>query len=135
MRSIVAVLGATVIVRALGEALEAGLVLAFSDVDTIAGYYEVRNRLPMLAAVMVTRVLAGVLGGYVAAKVAGVAEVAHVALAGVIQAGFFIMEFTSDGNPAMYPFWVQVALPLVTIPAMLAGAMVRARARVLQETT
>ncbi len=135
MRSIVAVLGATVIVRALGEALEAGLVLAFSDVDTIAGYYEFRNRPPILAAVMVTRVLAGVLGGYVAAKIAGAAEVAHVALAGVIQTVLFVMEFTSGGNPAMYPFWVQVALPLVTIPAMLAGAMVRARARVLQETT
>ena len=135
IRSIGAVLGGAVIVRWVGQALEAGLVLAASDVNTLDGYFEARNRLPILIGVVVTHGIGAVLAGYVAAKIARVAELAHVAFAAALQFGLSVLEYTSGGNPGMYPFWVQVALPLVTVPAMLAGAMVRARARVLQETT
>jgi hypothetical protein len=135
IRSIVAVLGGAVIVRLLGQALEAGLVQATSDVATIEAYFEARNRLPILVGVVVTHGIGGVLAGYVAAKLAQRAELAHVAFAAALQVALSAHEFTYGGNPGMYPFWVQVALPLVTVPAMLAGAMVRARARMLQETT
>lgn len=135
VRSIVAVLGGTVIVRWLGQALEAGLVLATSDVDTLEGYFAVRNQTSILVGVVIANGVGAILAGYVAAKIAGAAEVAHVSFAGGLQVLFTVLEYTRGGNPAMYPLWVQVALPLVTVPAMLAGAMVRARARLLQETT
>ncbi len=133
IRSIGAVLGGAVIVRWVGQALEAGLVLVASDVNTLDGYFEARNRFPILVGVVATSGIGAVLAGYVAAKIARAAELAHVAFAAAFQVVLSVLEYTTGGNPGMYPFWVQVAVPLVTVPAMLAGAMVRAKARILQE--
>lgn len=135
VRSIVAVLGATVIVRWLGQALELGLVMALANVDNLEAYFAARNQPTLLAGVVITYVVSGLLAGYVAAKIAGTAEVSHVGLAAIIQVAFSIYESTAGGNPARYPVWVEVALPLTTPPAMIVGALVRAKARMLQETT
>lgn len=135
IRSIVAILGGAVIVRFLGQALEFGLVSVTSDATAFDAYIAARNQAPTLAGVVATHLLAGVLAGYTCAKIATRAETAHAAFGALFLVLSWLLEFTRSGNPGMYPVWAQVALPVVTVPAMIAGAMVRARARVLQETT
>lgn len=109
--------------------------MATSSPETREAYFEARNRLPILVGVVVTHGLGAILAGYIGGKIAQTAEVAHAGFAGALQVVFALLEYTTGGNPGMYPVWVRIAIPLVTVPAMLAGATVRARARTLQETT
>ena len=129
VRTIIAVLGTTVILRLLGQSLELALVEATADATSLEGYFQARNQPGVLAGVIVSQVVASLLAGYVGAKIAGVAEMAHVAFAAVVQVLIFVYEFTRGGNPGMYPLWAQVALPLVTVPGLIAGASIRAKAR------
>jgi hypothetical protein len=129
VRSIIAVLGATVILRLLGQSLELALVEATAEPTSLESYFQARNHPGVLAGVVLSQMVAALLAGYVAAKVAGVAEIAHAGFAALFQVVIFAYEFIRAGNPGMYPLWVQVALPLVTAVALLAGAAVRAKAR------
>jgi hypothetical protein len=130
VRSFIAVLGGVAVTSLVTETLEFTLVTAASGgtIADMAGYFQVRNRPAILAAKLVYNTVAGVLGGYLAAKVAGTRELLHGGAAAVLQTAALIWGFTAGEYAAFTPIWMRVALVLLTGPAMLAGASVRARA-------
>ncbi|MBI4888723.1 MAG: hypothetical protein HY824_16615 [Acidobacteria bacterium] len=130
IRSIIAVLGGLAVVSLVTESLEFTLVTAASGgtVADMAGYFQVRNRPAILAAKLVYNTLAGVLGGYMTAKVAGARELRHGVVVAVVQTAALIWGFTAGEYAAFTPAWMRVALLLLTGPAMVAGASVRAKA-------
>lgn len=129
-RSIVAVLGAFALIALLTEALEFTLISAVAggSITDMAGYLAVRNRPGMLGAKIAYTCAAGILGGYMAAKIAGTRELLHGAIAAGLQTVTMLWGFTAGEFAGSMPLWTRAALVLVTGPAMLAGASIRARA-------
>lgn len=130
LRSIIAVLGGIGLVSIVVETLEFTLVnaVAGGTILDMAGYFAVRNRPVILGAKLVYNTLAAVLGGYMTAKVAGTREMAHAGVAALVQTAALIWGFTAGEYAAFTPAWMRIALVLLTGPAMLAGASIRARA-------
>ena len=130
LRSIIAVLGGIGLVSIVVETLEFTLVnaVAGGTILDMAGYFAVRNRPAILGAKLVYNTLAAVLGGYMTAKVAGTREMAHAGVAALLQTAALIWGFTAGEYAAFTPAWMRIALVLLTGPAMLAGASIRARA-------
>ena len=125
LRSIIAVLGG------IGLAtLEFTLVSAAAGgaITDLAGYFEVRNRPAILAAKLVYNSVAAILGGYMTARIAGSREMLHAGVAAAVQTFALIWGFTVGEYAAFTPVWMRVALVLLTGPAMLVGASVRAKA-------
>lgn len=137
VKSLTAVLGAILVIFALGQVLEVVLVMTLSDPrpETIEQYFSVRERTPIQIGILISHGIAALLGGYIAARIAGSQEMLHAAIAATVQIGFLLWGFAPGENAAMTPLWNRVALVAVTAPAMLAGASVRAKARAFQETT
>ena len=79
-------------------------------------------------ALLVIAAITGVLAGYMVAKIAGQYEMQHAAFAALLQTLLLVRGFAIEDAAAAPPAWVRVALVLVTVPAMLLGAAVRARA-------
>ena len=129
-RSIIAVLGSIGLTSLVSEALEFTLVTAAAGgaIADLAGYFEVRNRPAILAAKLVYNSVAAILGGYITAKVAGSREMLHAGAAAALQTFALIWGFTMGEYAAFTPVWMRVALVLLTGPAMLVGASVRAKA-------
>ena len=129
-RSIIAVLGGIGLVALVSEALEFTLVTAASggSITDLAGYFEVRNRPMILAAKLVYNSVAAILGGYITARVAGSREMLHAGAAAAIQTMALIWGFTAGEYASFTPVWMRIALVLLTGPAMLLGASVRAKA-------
>lgn len=129
-RSIIAVLGGVAVIPLVVEPLEFTLVRAVADVpiESMESYFAVRNQPGVLAAKIAYTSLAGVLGGYLAAKVAAAAEMRHGMVVAAVQTAALVWGFTAGEFAAYTPVWVRVALTLVTGPAILAGAAVRASA-------
>ena len=136
IRSIIAVLGAFGLVALVTEALEFTLVSAVAggSITDMGSYLAVRNRPGMLAAKIAYTGAAGILGGYMAAKVAGTRELLHGGLAAALQTATLLWGFTAGEFAASTPLWARAALIVVTGPAMLAGASIRARAAEAGET-
>ena len=130
VRSIIAVLGAFGLVALVTEALEFTLVSAASggSITDMAEYLVVRNRPGLLAAKIAYTGAAGILGGYMAAKIAGTRELFHGGLAAALQTVTLVWGFTAGEFAATTPLWARAALVAITGPAMLVGASVRARA-------
>jgi hypothetical protein len=137
VKSLTAVLGGILVVFAIGQVLEIVLVMAVADPrpESYDQYLTVRARTPIQIGILVSHAIAALLGGYIAARIAGVQETTHATVAAVLQIGFLLWGFSPGENAAMTPMWNRVALVVVTAPAMLAGASVRAKARAFQETT
>ncbi len=112
------------------ETLEFTLVnaVAGGGITDMAGYFAVRNQPAILGAKLVYNSLAAVLGGYMTAKVAGQREMLHAGVAALAQTAALIWGFTAGEYAAFTPAWMRIALVLLTGPAMLAGASIRARA-------
>ena len=130
VRSIIAVLGAFGLIALVTEALEFTLVSAASggSITDMASYLAVRNRPGLLAAKIAYTGAAGILGGYMAAKVAGTREMLHGGIAAALQTATLLWAFTAGEFAGSTPLWAKAALVAVTGPAMLAGASIRARA-------
>lgn len=130
IRSIIAVLGGIGLVSVVVEVLEFTLVnaVAGGTVADMAGYFAVRNRPAMLGAKLVYNSLAALLGGYMTAKVAGTREILHAGAAALLQTAALIWGFTAGEYAGFTPVWMRAALLLLTGPAMIAGAAIRARA-------
>lgn len=130
IRSLLAVLGGIALVSLLVEPLEFTLVgaVAGGAVTDIDAYFAVRNRPWMLAAKLVYNTAAALLGGYMVAKIAGHAEMAHTGLAAAVQTAALIWGATASEYAPYTPAWMWVMLILLTGPAMLAGGAIRARA-------
>lgn len=135
LRSAVAVLGGMLMLFVLGQILELVLVrsAASAPLQNIEEYMAIRSRPGVQGGLLASQVVASLLAGYMTAKVAGIAEMAHAVVAAALQTMLFTWGFTVGENAALTPVWMRIAIVLVTAPAMLAGASVRAKARLLQE--
>jgi hypothetical protein len=127
VRSVIAVLGGFLMLFVLGQALEWVLVNAAADapLQSPEAYLAVRNGTRVFAGVLASQALAALLAGYVAGKAAGTAELAHAALA----VALFAWSINTGQSAAVIPGWMRVATVLVSAPAMLFGASIRAKAR------
>jgi hypothetical protein len=94
----------------------------------MTGYFAARNEPGMLAAKLVYNTVAGLLGGYMTAKIAGFQEMKHAGAAAAVQTAALIWGFTMSEYAAFTPAWMRIALILITGPAMMVGASVRAHA-------
>jgi heme/copper-type cytochrome/quinol oxidase subunit 3 len=130
VRSIIAVLGGIGLASLVVEALEFTLVnaVAGGTIADMAGYFAVRNQPAVLGAKLVYNTLAAVLGGYMTAKIAGDRERLHAGVAALAQTAALIWGFTAGEYAEFTPVWMRIALVVVTGPAMLGGAAIRARA-------
>lgn len=130
LRSIIAVLGGVALISLIVEPLEFSLVNAMADepIADMDAYFRVRNEPAILAAKVVYNTLAAVLGGYITAKIAGVEEMKHAGVAALAQTAALIWGFTVGEYASFTPPWIRVTLVLVTGPAMMAGAKIRATA-------
>ena len=137
MRSVIAVLGGMLVLFVLSQVMELVLVrtAAQQPLENLGEYIAVRNRTGVQAGLVASQVVAALLAGYMSAKLARSAELTHAGVAAGLQTVLFLWGFTSGETAPLTPVWMRWAIILVTAPAMLVGAMVRAKARVLQETT
>jgi hypothetical protein len=137
IRGLIAVLGGLLVLFVLSQVMELVLVrtAAQQPLKDLGEYMAVRNRTGVLAGLVASQVVAALLAGYMSAKLAGSAELLHAGIAAALQTVLFAWGFTSSETAPLTPVWMRWAIILVTAPAMLVGAMVRAKARALQETT
>ncbi len=135
MRSLVAVLGGLLVLFVIGQVLELVIVrsAAAAPLENIEQYLAVRSRTGVLLALLASQVVAALLAGYMTAKLAAVTEMTHAAMAAAMQTALLVWGFTVGANAELTPVWMRIATVVVTAPAMLVGASVRAKARVLQE--
>ena len=130
VRSLIAILSGVVLVSVVVEILEFTLVNARAGggIIDIPGYFAVLNQPGMIAARCAYNAVAALLGGYLAARIAGHREMLHGTIAAVVKSGALIWGFTAGEFAAFTPLPVRIALVLLTGPAMIAGAAVRASA-------
>lgn len=133
VRSVAAVLGGAFLLLFMDSTLERTLVgvVSQSMPANEAAYLAIRNTLLVLVVSLVTHTLASLLCGYIVGRIAGMHEVNHGIAAGALLAIGYASSFLSD-NPMMPPAWVRIAMVLLTPPAIVAGAHVRAEARALR---
>ncbi len=134
VRSIIGVLGGIVIISFLSQMLELPLVNLFAPapIADMNEYLAARNQTPIHAAMLGIAAITGLLAGYLVAKIAGQYEVAHAAFAAVLQTLLLVRSYATADPATALPPWLEVALVIVTVPAMLLGAAVRARAAKLE---
>jgi hypothetical protein len=130
LRSVGSVLGGLGVISLVVQVLEFSLVMAISggQVTDMAQYLAVNSQITMLLAKLVYYPFAGVLGGYVVARVATIDEMRHAAVAAAAQTVGLIWGFTAGEFASATPVWVRIALVILMGPAMMVGAAVRARA-------
>jgi len=125
IRSVVAVLGGFVLFAVLSQVMVRTLLA--SIVGNVATYMEVAPAL--LAVAVAVQGLAGVLAGYMTARIASALEKGHGAVLAGLFAVLSIWSFAVTPEAAQQvPRWMQVATIVVVAAAMFAGAAVRARA-------
>ncbi len=130
LRSIGGVLGGLGVISFIVQAMEFSLVMARAGgrVADMPQYLAIANQPVILAAKLLYYPMAGVLGGYVAARVAMKYEMHHAAAAAAAQTVGLIWGFSRGEFAAYTPIWMRVALIVLTGPAMMVGAAVRTRA-------
>jgi hypothetical protein len=130
IRSLAAVLIGVALYAFLDQLLETVLVRAVADAEiaNIETYFAIRNEPAQLLAKVVYNILAGLLGGFMAARVAGREELPHAVIAGLVVTAQLAWAFTMSEFAGFTPVWTRVALILVVGPAMVAGGWVRAKA-------
>ena len=101
-----------------------------SVVAILAGIVLLRV-LDLIIPSIITHVVAAVLAGYLIGRVAGAQEVRHALAAAAVLTAAYLAGVLSD-NPALPPMSVRVALLVMTGPAIVAGAWIRAQARSLR---
>lgn len=133
LRSAVAVLAAVMLLGFMDQTLERTLVSALADAPPAdeGSYLAVRNRPLVLGVTLVAHMFSAALAGYILARIAGAHEVRLAAAAAVAVLVTYAFAFTS-GSVMLPPVWVRVALVIVTPPALIAGAFIRAEARSIQ---
>ena len=134
VRSVIGVLGGIVIISFLTQLLELPLVNLFAPgpITDMNGYLAARNQTSIHVAMLVIAAVTGLLAGYLVAKIAGQYEVPHAAFAALLQALLLVRSYASADPAAALPLWLEIALVMVTVAAMLLGASVRARAARLE---
>jgi hypothetical protein len=129
-RGVTGVLGALVLFSAITQVLEYTLVSA-SGGDTVkdmASYLAALNHPPLLAAKAVGTLMAALLAGYTAAKIAQSHEMMFAGIAAAAETCSLVYGFTM-GEYAVLPLWIRGLLVVTAGPAIMAGAWVRMQAR------
>jgi hypothetical protein len=132
IRSVVAIVGGVFLLGFMDATLERALVSALSEgvPATEAAYVAVRNRPMVLGITLATHALASTLAGYIIAMVSGAHEVRHAMVAAALLGVLYASTFMND-NALLPPVWVRLAMLVVTPPAIVAGAHIRAEARTI----
>ena len=99
-----------------------------------AAYYAVLSRPGVAATKLVIDSLVAVWAGFMAAKVAGDRELTYGLLTALVVTVQLAWQHLAGEFAGATPWWMRAGLLLTTAPAMLAGAWVRGRARVLAGT-
>ena len=102
--------------------------LANGPLASEVAYFTVRNQPAVLAAALGYNAAAAFLAGYVMTKVAGARDVLLAGVGAAVQTVVLVWGFTGGEYAAYTPVWARIALVMLTGPAMVAGAAVRARA-------
>lgn len=136
VRSILAIFGGLGVILFTTQALETVLVRAaagdaFQDLDA---FLVAANQPGMLAAKLVYSGLMAVLGGYLVAKVASTAPMAHAVFAAGLLAAANFSGYMTDELAAFTPVAIRAALVVVMSGALLVGATVRLRAGAVEAT-
>ena len=135
IRSVLAIFGGLGVVLFTTQALEVVIVRAVAGdaIQDLASFLVAAGQPPMLAAKLVYSGLMSVLGGYVVAKVAPTAPMAHGVFAAGLLAAANISGFATDEMAAYTPAAVRAALVVVMSGAVMAGAAIRVRAAALAD--
>ena len=133
LRSLLAVVVGLVLIRLLGQILEQTLVLSIADQPPtdVASYVAVRNRGWVTTVLLGVHAFVSVMAGYVVGKIAGEQEVRHSVIVGALQLVLFLWAFTAADASVLPPLWARLALLAISVPALAAGATVRADARLI----
>ena len=133
-RSAAAVLIGAILIIFMHGTLEQTLVRALAGVELTSqeAFIAARNRPVVLVVSLVTFALISTLGGYILAKIAGANEVAHAVATAIVLMVLFGYAFTRD-NALLPPGWVRIVMLIVTAPALIAGAAIRAEARTIHQ--
>jgi hypothetical protein len=134
MRGMIGVLGGLVLYMVISEVLETALVAATTESrpTDIASYYAARNRPSILGAKLAYNTMTAVWSGYMTARVAGQHEFYYGKMAAFVQTVELAWRFLVGEYAGFTPSWMRTFVVLTTGPAMLAGASIRARARVAE---
>lgn len=126
-RSALAILIGLIVILVSVQAAELLLVAFLNGGLSLdpATFFGIRNQLSVLSAKLFYSALAGIVGGYLTAWIAGRAPVTHGAgLAGVLAVSLaWAAAFSTDAR--WTPLWVWIALVLIAIPTVIAGAWLR----------
>jgi hypothetical protein len=130
IRSIIAVLGGIGLLSIVVEVLEFSLVnaVAGGTITDMQGYFAVRNQPAILTAKLGYNSVGAILCGNLTARDACRQEMRHAWVAAFVQTAALIWGFTGSAYAEFTPGWMRIALVLLTGPAMLVGASIRARA-------
>lgn len=128
IRAILAVVAGILLAYGLPWLLERVLVesTAGRNLYTAGDYYMVRNTAGIIAARLLMAVFLSVLAGHVAARIAKEDMVRTVAISAAALTLMLISEFTIGEFAWGTPIWMRVAIVVITGPAMVLGAYVRA---------
>jgi hypothetical protein len=129
LRSLLAVLAGLVLISLIVEPLEFALVALLNrgvttDPDT---YFSVRNQPMILAAKLVYNTAAAVIGGFVAARLARRAPVAHGMLLALIQTAAFGWALGTPALRRSTPDWMWACLIVLTFAGIVAGSLLQRR--------
>ncbi|MBL8514746.1 MAG: hypothetical protein JNJ55_12220 [Betaproteobacteria bacterium] len=132
LRSIFGVVAGLILVSMLVEGLEFGLVTAIHGKPTKdpVVYFAIRNQGWFLGFKLVYNTAAAVVGGFVAAWIAGYAPVKHGVALAIVQTLAFGWALTQPDVRQTTPDWAWLALIVVSFAGIVWGARLRARRRV-----
>jgi hypothetical protein len=133
LRSVLAIFGGLGVTLFTTQALEAVIVRAAGGdaVQDLESFLVAAAQPSMLAAKLVYSALMSVVGGYLAARVARTAPMAHGVFAAGLLATANISGYATDDMAGYTPVAARAALVVVMSGAVVAGAAIRARAAAL----
>ncbi len=128
LRSLLGIVAGIVVISMVVEALEFGLVTLINGEPTTDPdvYYAVRNTPGFLALKLLYNTAAAVAAGYLAALIAGYAEVKHGLALAVVQTLAFAWALTQPEVSRWTPGWMWAALIVLTFGGIVLGARLRA---------
>jgi hypothetical protein len=129
LRSILVVGFGLVVISLIVESLEFGLVaLRNRGVTTDPEvYFSVRNQPAMLAAKLVYNTAAAIVGGFVAARLAGRAAVVHGTVLAVVQTIAFGWALANPALRRSTPDWMWACLIVLTFAGIIIGSLLEVR--------
>ena len=130
IRAAAAVIAGIAISYIMAQQLEGVLVRmsAGRNLYTAGDYFAVRNTAGILAARLILTLVTAVFGGYVVARIARTDPVRYASIAAAALTVMLVLDFTTGEFAWGTPAWMRVALVVITGPALVAGAAIRAEA-------